>query len=175
MGNRLLDQSRKVSISVPAVHLVDPSRQTTSCCRQSQSTVWFSAFLLSYHSVVKWSRHQKWTNRFPRHRCTSCQVKTISTQRCRYGWGPQFRGEEQLQTFHFVSDEYPTGSEARVYHMNSQFSPPPPPPSFSFSPGIGCSTKNQLSFTGTRLPQSHTSRFEHVFLPWIWLLRFSLA
>lgn len=59
-----------------------------------------------------------------------------------------------MQTFHFVSDEYLTGSEARVYHINSQFSPPPPPPSFSFSPGVGCSTKNQLSFTGTRLPQT---------------------
>ncbi|XP_075891088.1 lipopolysaccharide-induced tumor necrosis factor-alpha factor homolog isoform X2 [Nelusetta ayraudi] len=53
---------------------------------------------------------------------------------------------------YFLPDEYLTGSEARVYHMNSQFSPPPPPPSFSFSPGIGCSTKNQLSFTGSALP-----------------------
>ncbi|XP_051242628.1 cell death-inducing p53-target protein 1-like [Dicentrarchus labrax] len=34
-----------------------------------------------------------------------------------------------------------SGQDARTYHIHSPFSPAPPPPSFSFSPGLGCSTQ----------------------------------
>ncbi|CAK6971799.1 lipopolysaccharide-induced tumor necrosis factor-alpha factor homolog [Scomber scombrus] len=31
-------------------------------------------------------------------------------------------------------------ADVRIYHIHSPFSPAPPPPSFSFSPGVACST-----------------------------------
>ncbi|KAM9363737.1 lipopolysaccharide-induced tumor necrosis factor-alpha factor homolog [Symphorus nematophorus] len=42
---------------------------------------------------------------------------------------------------YFIPDESQTGQDVRIYHIHSPFSPPPPPPSFSFSPGVGCSTQ----------------------------------
>ncbi|CAJ1054070.1 lipopolysaccharide-induced tumor necrosis factor-alpha factor homolog isoform X1 [Xyrichtys novacula] len=42
---------------------------------------------------------------------------------------------------YFLPDESQTGHHVSVYHIHSPFTPPPPP-SFSFSPGVACSTQN---------------------------------
>lgn len=49
----------------------------------------------------------------------------------------------------FPPDESQIGQDVRVYHVHSPFSPLPPPPSFSFSPGVGCSTLTQSPLPGT--------------------------
>ncbi|XP_034543410.1 lipopolysaccharide-induced tumor necrosis factor-alpha factor homolog [Notolabrus celidotus] len=42
---------------------------------------------------------------------------------------------------YFLPDDSQTGQDVRMYHIHSPFTPPPPP-SFSFSPGVGCSSQN---------------------------------
>lgn len=49
-------------------------------------------------------------------------------------------------------DERQAGQDVRIYHIHSPFSPPPPPPSFSFSPGVVCSTQSPLPGTYSTLP-----------------------
>ncbi|XP_041641709.1 cell death-inducing p53-target protein 1-like isoform X2 [Cheilinus undulatus] len=51
--------------------------------------------------------------------------------------------------------ESETGQDVRVYHVHSPFTPPPPP-SFSFSPGVGCSTQNHTPVQASALPLSTT-------------------
>ncbi|KAM7009697.1 lipopolysaccharide-induced tumor necrosis factor-alpha factor homolog [Tautogolabrus adspersus] len=53
----------------------------------------------------------------------------------------------------FFLDETPTGTDVRIYHIHSPFTPPPPN-SFSFSPGVGCSTQNNTPVQVPTLPLS---------------------
>ncbi|CAJ1054071.1 lipopolysaccharide-induced tumor necrosis factor-alpha factor homolog isoform X1 [Xyrichtys novacula] len=48
---------------------------------------------------------------------------------------------------YFLPDESQTGHHVSVYHIHSPFTPPPPP-SFSFSPGVACSTQNNTPVQG---------------------------
>ncbi|XP_028264134.1 lipopolysaccharide-induced tumor necrosis factor-alpha factor homolog [Parambassis ranga] len=42
---------------------------------------------------------------------------------------------------YFLPDNSKSGQDVRIYQIPSAFSPPPPSSSFSFSPGVGCSTQ----------------------------------
>ncbi|XP_074542807.1 uncharacterized protein LOC141802893 isoform X3 [Halichoeres trimaculatus] len=44
---------------------------------------------------------------------------------------------------YFLPDDSQAGQDVKIYHIHSPFDHPPPP-SFSFSPGAGCSTQNNL-------------------------------
>ncbi|XP_070768937.1 cell death-inducing p53-target protein 1-like [Enoplosus armatus] len=62
---------------------------------------------------------------------------------------------------YFLPDESQTGQDERIYHIHSPFSPAPPPPSFSFSPGVGCSTQTHSPLSVSALPPS-TPRLKFV-------------
>ncbi|XP_067441268.1 lipopolysaccharide-induced tumor necrosis factor-alpha factor homolog [Thunnus thynnus] len=60
---------------------------------------------------------------------------------------------------YFLPDESQAGQDVRIYHIHSPFSPPPPLPSFSFSPGVACSTHS--TFPASAPPPS-TPRLKFV-------------
>lgn len=98
---------------------------------------------------IKWSRHQKWVRRFLHLRRTSYQVK--SPLKPAGFTEPAFTGKRHVCVCVFASaDEGQTGRDVRLHHVHSPFSPLPPPPSFSFSPGVGCSTQVPSPLSGTR-------------------------
>ena len=130
-------QSEKVTISVPWSHLVN--LQVTCCPLQTPK---HTQVLTQLKKIIKWSRRQKQVRRFLHLRHTFYKVN--SSLKPAEFTEPAFTGKRNMCVCMFVfasSDESQTGRDVRIHHVHSPFSPLPPPPSFSFSPGVGCSTQ----------------------------------